>query len=255
MADTWIMQSLFEALEIEHGYALGYSDGLGGSASTARWWPSPLSPAILRGWNWCWYWRGYLPSCLMGLGLLGIPLLGLTLPAVPSDTDQSMAATAPMPAAPVTHTAVVRIATGAVAMRRGRAAAVRPGPSAQDPPTATRQRRVAGLAEGQNTRPVQNPAKSRPTISIDQKAAWMREEQSSPSVPDAAVSPATERHYSVQEIASLWSLSTDAVRDLFHKEPGVLVIGRESRRGRRAYQTLRIPESILLRVHRRLSRA
>ena len=65
-----------------------------------------------------------------------------------------------------------------------------------------------------------------------------------------------ERHYSVQEVAAMWNLSTDRVIDLFDKEPGVLVISNEvlGRRKRR-YRTLRIPESVLQRVHRRLAKA
>lgn len=63
------------------------------------------------------------------------------------------------------------------------------------------------------------------------------------------------RHYTVAEIAQLWNLSDDAVRNIFEKESGVLMIGdqRPSIRKRR-YTTLRIPEDIVERVHRRLSR-
>ena len=57
-----------------------------------------------------------------------------------------------------------------------------------------------------------------------------------------------ERHYSVTEVASLWALSRDSVRRLFRREPGVLAMGDK-------YVTLRIPESVLERVHRRLSNA
>lgn len=63
------------------------------------------------------------------------------------------------------------------------------------------------------------------------------------------------RHYTVAEIAEMWHLSDDAVRKLFESEPGVLSIG-ESRSGRkRRYVTLRIPEDVAERVHRRLARA
>jgi hypothetical protein len=62
------------------------------------------------------------------------------------------------------------------------------------------------------------------------------------------------RHYTVSEIASLWSLSDDAVRKLFESEPGVLVIGVERSGRKRRYVTLRIPEDVAERVHRRLSR-
>jgi hypothetical protein len=63
-----------------------------------------------------------------------------------------------------------------------------------------------------------------------------------------------ERHYSVAQIAELWGLSPDAVRKIFEREPGVLVIGNDgSTRGKRGYHTLRIPESVMERLHRRLS--
>ncbi len=61
------------------------------------------------------------------------------------------------------------------------------------------------------------------------------------------MTPASERHYSVQEVARLWRVSDDTVRRTFSGEPGVLAIGN----GKRAL--LRIPESVLARVHRRMS--
>jgi hypothetical protein len=65
--------------------------------------------------------------------------------------------------------------------------------------------------------------------------------------------PATERHYSPQEIAKLWNVSIGTVRRLFENEHGVLAIrvGKKSG-GRRAYTTLRIPEAVIERVHRRM---
>lgn len=61
-----------------------------------------------------------------------------------------------------------------------------------------------------------------------------------------------ERHYSVAEIAETWSVSPDAVRKIFQNEPDVLVIGNDGSRNKRGYRTLRIPESVMERVHRRL---
>jgi hypothetical protein len=62
-----------------------------------------------------------------------------------------------------------------------------------------------------------------------------------------------ERHYAVAEIAEMWNLSADKVRELFENEPGVLVIGERSPRHKRRYVTLRIPQTVLERVHSRLS--
>jgi hypothetical protein len=67
------------------------------------------------------------------------------------------------------------------------------------------------------------------------------------------VSRATERHYSVEEVADLWKLSPSAVRRLFQHEPGVLTIGepRPKFGRRRGKVTMRIPQSVLDRVHQR----
>jgi hypothetical protein len=61
-----------------------------------------------------------------------------------------------------------------------------------------------------------------------------------------------ENHYSVAELAKLWSLSEKTIRRMFENEPGVLQWGSQETRFKRAYTTLRIPESVMLRVHRRL---
>ena len=70
-----------------------------------------------------------------------------------------------------------------------------------------------------------------------------------------SVNPAFERHYSIGEVGQLWGLSVRTVRKMFTNEPGVIKWGHEEGRFRRAYITLRIPESVLLRVHRRLRQA
>ena len=63
-----------------------------------------------------------------------------------------------------------------------------------------------------------------------------------------------ERHYSVDELASLWGVSEDFVRRLFLHEPGVVVFFKH-RTGKRTYRTVRIPESVARRVHRLLERS
>jgi hypothetical protein len=48
----------------------------------------------------------------------------------------------------------------------------------------------------------------------------------------------------------MWQLSENSVRRLFQDREGVFVLGASNPRGRRGYQTLRIPESIALAVWR-----
>ena len=70
---------------------------------------------------------------------------------------------------------------------------------------------------------------------------------------ERSVQPTFERHYSVEELAGMWGMSVDFVRRLFLREPGVVVFWRQQP-GRRVYRTLRIPESVAERVHRRMTK-
>jgi len=70
---------------------------------------------------------------------------------------------------------------------------------------------------------------------------------------EATSSATLERHFSVAEVAAMWNLSKDAVRRMFQEEPGVLVLGGRSSSRKRRYVTLRIPLSVLERVHRQYS--
>src|SRR5258708_1952920 len=83
---------------------------------------------------------------------------------------------------------------------------------------------------------------------LEGRETEMREIHSSRESASLPLTPQGERHYSVTEVARLWNLSRDSVRRIFRREPGVLVIGDR-------YITLRIPESVLQRVHRRLRNA
>jgi hypothetical protein len=62
-----------------------------------------------------------------------------------------------------------------------------------------------------------------------------------------------ERHYTPAELAELWGVSVQTIRELFKDEDGVLKIGSKGTRNRRAYVTIRVPESVAERVHTRLS--
>ena len=64
---------------------------------------------------------------------------------------------------------------------------------------------------------------------------------------------AMERHYTPAEISAMWGVSADFVRDIFRNEAGVLMIGKKATKVRRGYKTMRIPESVLLAVHSKLS--
>jgi hypothetical protein len=68
------------------------------------------------------------------------------------------------------------------------------------------------------------------------------------------VSAALEKHYSVPEVAALWGLSENKVRQLFRDAPGVLQTQvRTIRARKRQNVSLRIPESVLVRVHGQMS--
>ena len=64
---------------------------------------------------------------------------------------------------------------------------------------------------------------------------------------------ATERHYSVQQVAKMWGWSDNTIRKLFKEEKGVIKIGGPETRYKAKHWQLSIPESVLLRVYTKLS--
>lgn len=62
---------------------------------------------------------------------------------------------------------------------------------------------------------------------------------------------AIEQHYTPEEIADRWKLHPETVKRMFAEEPGVLSAGAEQKPGKRKKVCLRIPESVLQRVHLR----
>jgi hypothetical protein len=62
-------------------------------------------------------------------------------------------------------------------------------------------------------------------MSLEQEQERMREKHAVGSLPIPTSSAFAQRHYSVTEVATMWNLSPDAVRKLFHNEPGVLALG------------------------------
>jgi hypothetical protein len=66
-----------------------------------------------------------------------------------------------------------------------------------------------------------------------------------------------EKHFSPAQLAEAWGVSAETVRILFKNEPGVLRLPSHVTHGPKArvrsYVSLKIPQSIAERVHRRLS--
>jgi hypothetical protein len=63
-----------------------------------------------------------------------------------------------------------------------------------------------------------------------------------------------ERHLGVSDLSSVWNLSPNTIHRLFVDEPGVAVISHR-KKGTRTGQTLIIPESVAIRVYRRLTKS
>lgn len=79
--------------------------------------------------------------------------------------------------------------------------------------------------------------------------------ESMPNEQQPVAEPFAERHYTVNELASIWRLSGEFVRQLVQHELGVTEWVRQQP-GRRRYRVLRIPQSVAARVYRRaLSKA
>jgi hypothetical protein len=72
------------------------------------------------------------------------------------------------------------------------------------------------------------------------------------------LSLATERHYTVQEVAEMWAMSSQTVYRIFEDEAGTLkvsfprLLSKQAKRAPRV--SLRIPASVLARVHDNRSR-
>lgn len=65
---------------------------------------------------------------------------------------------------------------------------------------------------------------------------------------------AAEKHYSVQELAELWSLSPKTVRRMFEDEPDVMKVSLprllSGERKHKPHTQLSIPASVATRVHK-----
>jgi hypothetical protein len=65
--------------------------------------------------------------------------------------------------------------------------------------------------------------------------------------------PDFELHYSIRELAKLWHLSYESVRQAFEREPGILRIEHKLRKNKRGYTSMRIPASVARKVYKRLT--
>jgi hypothetical protein len=62
--------------------------------------------------------------------------------------------------------------------------------------------------------------------------------------------PFAERHFTVPELATMWRLSREFVRQVVQHEPGVTEWVRQEP-GRRRYRVLRVPQSVAERLYNR----
>ena len=62
--------------------------------------------------------------------------------------------------------------------------------------------------------------------------------------------PFEERHFTISELAEMWNLSEEFIRQLVRDEPGVTEWVRQAP-GKRRYRVLRVPASVADRLYRR----
>ena len=67
------------------------------------------------------------------------------------------------------------------------------------------------------------------------------------------IEPFAERHYTIKELASIWRLSAEFVRQIVQHEPGVTEWVRQQP-GRRRYRVFRVPSSVAERIYLRAVR-
>jgi hypothetical protein len=68
--------------------------------------------------------------------------------------------------------------------------------------------------------------------------------------PSEKTEPFEERHFTVPELAEMWNLSREFVRQVVQGEPGVTEWVRQQP-GRRRYRVLRVPQSVAERLYNR----
>lgn len=63
-----------------------------------------------------------------------------------------------------------------------------------------------------------------------------------------------ERTYSAEEIGKLWAMNAGTIQRLFKGQPGVVVVPHAAVPRKKKFSTLRIPESVVLRLYEELTR-
>jgi hypothetical protein len=77
-----------------------------------------------------------------------------------------------------------------------------------------------------------------------------------PVNPQLAAEPlAAERHWSPAQVAEIWGFGPETIRRIFQNEPGVVVMTKPAKKNRQQHRTIRIPQTVLERVHRRLQKS
>lgn len=61
-----------------------------------------------------------------------------------------------------------------------------------------------------------------------------------------------EQHFTPAQLAEIWHVAPNSIRRIFENEDGVLIFGTDESRHRRRHKSMRIPQSVAARVHRRL---
>jgi hypothetical protein len=69
-----------------------------------------------------------------------------------------------------------------------------------------------------------------------------------PSLPSSAL----ETHFTVDELCQLWKLSRRTIIRLITDQPGVLEFGPDDDAYHKPHKTRRVPESVVVRIHRQL---
>jgi hypothetical protein len=97
--------------------------------------------------------------------------------------------------------------------------------------------------------------------SIDERRGFRNSEirkrqpaRQEPPAGTAARRLSEEKHYTPNELATMWHLSPATIRKLIRDEAGVVRLqGAGIAHGKRSYTTFSVPESVALRVHERLT--